>query len=109
PNCETRPVWIEVRNSIASTLDSMTLADLLRRGGIGDVPAPDLTSVAGLLKFHGSPMIRQIETDSIYLDHAATTPVDREVLGSMAPWFTQYFGNPSSIYQLGQQSRAALD
>ncbi len=54
-------------------------------------------------------MIRQIETDSIYLDHAATTPVDPEALRIMAPWFTKYFGNPSSIYQLGQQSRAALD
>jgi cysteine desulfurase len=54
-------------------------------------------------------MIRQIETDSIYLDHAATTPVDPEVLRVMAPWFTEYFGNPSSIYQLGQQSRAAMD
>ena len=54
-------------------------------------------------------MIRQIETDTIYLDHAATTPVDPEVLRVMAPWFTQQFGNPSSIYQLGQQSRAALD
>ncbi len=54
-------------------------------------------------------MIRQIETDSIYLDHAATTPVDPDVLRAMAPWFTDYFGNPSSIYQLGQQSRSALD
>ncbi len=54
-------------------------------------------------------MIRQIETDSIYLDHAATTPVDPDVLRVMAPWFTEQFGNPSSIYQLGQQSRAALD
>ena len=54
-------------------------------------------------------MIRQIATDSIYLDHAATTPVDPDVLRAMAPWFTQNFGNPSSIYQLGQQSRAALD
>lgn len=54
-------------------------------------------------------MIHQIETDSIYLDHAATTPVDPDVLRAMAPWFTQNFGNPSSIYQLGQQSRAALD
>lgn len=54
-------------------------------------------------------MIRQIETDTIYLDHAATTPVDPEVLRVMAPWFTQQFGNPSSIYQIGQQSRAALD
>lgn len=54
-------------------------------------------------------MIQQIETESIYLDHAATTPVDPEVLRAMGPWFTQFFGNPSSIYQLGQQSRAALD
>ncbi len=54
-------------------------------------------------------MIRQIETDSIYLDHAATTPVDPDVLRAMGPWFTTYFGNPSSIYQLGQQSRAGLD
>jgi Rrf2 family transcriptional regulator, cysteine metabolism repressor len=30
PNCETRPVWLQVRNSIASTLDSLTLADLIR-------------------------------------------------------------------------------
>ena len=54
-------------------------------------------------------MIRQIETESIYLDHAATTPVDPDVLRVMTPWFTESFGNPSSIYQLGQQSRAALD
>ncbi|MCO5222557.1 MAG: cysteine desulfurase [Thermomicrobiales bacterium] len=54
-------------------------------------------------------MHRQIETDSIYLDHAATTPVDPDVLRAMVPWFTEYFGNPSSIYQLGQQSRAGLD
>lgn len=54
-------------------------------------------------------MIRPIETDSIYLDHAATTPVDPDVLRAMAPWFTEFFGNPSSMYQLGQQSRAALD
>ncbi len=54
-------------------------------------------------------MIRQIETDSIYLDHAATTPVDPDVFRAMVRWFTDDFGNPSSIYQLGQQSRAALD
>ncbi|MCC6673684.1 MAG: Rrf2 family transcriptional regulator [Thermomicrobiales bacterium] len=47
PNCETRPVWIEVRNSIASTLDSMTLADLLRQGAAGKTSAPKLSTVAG--------------------------------------------------------------
>lgn len=45
----------------------------------------------------------------IYLDHAATTPVDRDVLAAMIPWFTEHFGNPSSIYQGGQDARAALD
>jgi cysteine desulfurase len=47
--------------------------------------------------------------DSIYLDHAATTPVDAAVLEAMLPYFSERFGNPSSIYQLGQESRAALD
>jgi cysteine desulfurase len=47
--------------------------------------------------------------DGIYLDHAATTPVDPAVVGRMVPWFTERFGNPSSIYQLGQEARAAID
>ena len=47
--------------------------------------------------------------DTIYLDHAATTPVDPDVLAAMLPYFTERYGNPSSIYQLGQESRAAID
>ncbi|MFL5760784.1 MAG: cysteine desulfurase family protein [Thermomicrobiales bacterium] len=47
--------------------------------------------------------------DTIYLDHAATTPVDPVVVEAMAPYFTEHFGNPSSIYRLGQVARAALD
>lgn len=47
--------------------------------------------------------------DAIYLDHAATTPVDPAVVDSMLPWFTREFGNPSSIYQRGQTAHAALD
>ncbi|HEV2065494.1 MAG TPA: cysteine desulfurase family protein [Thermomicrobiales bacterium] len=46
---------------------------------------------------------------SVYLDHAATTPVDPAVVDVMLPWFTARFGNPSSIYQIGQEGRAALD
>ena len=45
----------------------------------------------------------------IYLDHAATTPVDPDVLALMLPYFSERFGNPSSIYALGQEARAALD
>lgn len=45
----------------------------------------------------------------IYLDHAATTPVKPEVLEAMLPYFTEKFGNPSSIYAVGRESRKALD
>lgn len=47
--------------------------------------------------------------EGIYLDHAATTPTDPSVLSVMLPWFTDNFGNPSSIYQLGQEAHTALD
>lgn len=45
----------------------------------------------------------------IYLDHAATTPVKPEVLDAMMPYFTQNFGNPSSIYQVAQINKKAID
>lgn len=50
-----------------------------------------------------------LPNDTIYLDHAATTPVDPVVVEAMLPYFTERFGNSSSIYQLGQESRAGLD
>jgi cysteine desulfurase len=45
----------------------------------------------------------------IYMDHAATTPVDERVLAAMLPHFGESFGNPSSIYTLAQEGRKALD
>ena len=45
----------------------------------------------------------------IYLDHAATTPVRREALDAMLPYFAEDFGNPSSAHWYGRRSRAALD
>lgn len=44
-----------------------------------------------------------------YLDYAATTPVDERVLRAMLPYFTQAFGNPSSVHTFGQQAEAALE
>ena len=45
----------------------------------------------------------------IYMDNAATTPARPEVVRAMMPYFSEYFGNASSIYELAQQSRGALD
>jgi cysteine desulfurase len=45
----------------------------------------------------------------IYMDHAATTPVRREVLDAMLPFLTESFGNPSSAHAFGRVARAALD
>ena len=46
----------------------------------------------------------------IYLDHNATTPVDPQVVEAMLPFFTQYFGNPSSLnHSLGWQAEAAIE
>lgn len=47
--------------------------------------------------------------ETIYLDHAATTPLDSRVLTAMLPYLTERFGNPSSIHRLGREARQALD
>jgi len=44
-----------------------------------------------------------------YLDHAATTPVREDVLEKMLPYFTQKFGNPSSLYALAGEARYGVD
>ncbi len=46
---------------------------------------------------------------SIYLDYSATTPVKKEVLDEMLPYFGEKFGNPSSIYTIGRESKRAID
>ena len=45
----------------------------------------------------------------VYLDYSATTPVKEEVLREMIPYFTEHFGNPSSLYTMGLESKEALE
>ena len=45
----------------------------------------------------------------VYLDNAATTPLDKEVFEAMAPYMLEHFGNPSSIHTHGRQVRAAIE
>ncbi|RMI00133.1 MAG: cysteine desulfurase [Calditrichaeota bacterium] len=45
----------------------------------------------------------------IYLDYGATTPVDPRVVEAMLPYFTETFGNPSSIHAFGREARTALE
>ena len=45
----------------------------------------------------------------IYLDNAATTPLDKEVLDAMLPYMTTHFGNPSSIYSYGRETKLAVE
>lgn len=46
---------------------------------------------------------------SIYLDNSATTPLKEEVLDAMLPYLKEHYGNPSSIYKIGQEARTAID
>src|ERR1051325_10065970 len=47
--------------------------------------------------------------ERIYLDHAATTPVDPRVLDAMLPYFSEQYGNPSSVHAFGRQAEKALE
>ena len=44
----------------------------------------------------------------VYVDHSATTPVRREVLDAMIPYFTDNFGNASTVYAEGRETKKAI-
>src|SRR5690349_19261153 len=45
---------------------------------------------------------------TIYLDHAATTPMHPDALAAMQPYFSEFYGNPSSIHGVGRRASVAL-
>jgi cysteine desulfurase len=47
--------------------------------------------------------------DTIYLDNAATTPLDERVKETMLPYLTHFFGNPSSVHQFGRKAKVLLE
>ncbi|MBQ9757072.1 MAG: cysteine desulfurase NifS [Clostridia bacterium] len=49
-----------------------------------------------------------METKRIYVDHAATTPMRREVLDAMLPYFSENFGNASTVYAEGREAKKAV-
>lgn len=49
------------------------------------------------------------DNKGIYLDYAATTPVSKRVMARMRPYFSDIFGNPSSLHLYGQKAQGALD
>ena len=44
----------------------------------------------------------------VYADNAATTPMSESVYNAMKPWLTEFYGNPSSLYRIGNEARRAM-
>ncbi len=45
----------------------------------------------------------------VYLDYNATTPVDKEAVHAMQPYFNDYFGNPSGSHSYGTETKLAVE
>ncbi len=53
--------------------------------------------------------MNDLDQRPVYMDHAATTFMKPEVLAAMAPYFSRYFGNPSSFYRFARESRKGVE
>ena len=65
------------------------------------------TATSSLNTTHNPPLVEGVSR--IYFDNAATTALDPEVLEAMMPYLTNKFGNPSSIYSYGRETRMAIE
>ena len=46
---------------------------------------------------------------NVYMDHASATPVPRPVIDAMLPYFDEYFGNPSTVYDMGSKIKSVIE
>ncbi|WP_292365719.1 MULTISPECIES: cysteine desulfurase NifS [unclassified Methanoculleus] len=53
--------------------------------------------------------MNDLDRHPVYMDHAATTFMKPEIMAAMAPYFSRYFGNPSSLYRFARESRNGVD
>lgn len=91
--CATRLLWMKVKDSIDDVLKSTTLQDILE----------DYQRI--MENKEGVTMT----TKPVYFDYAATTYVKPEVAEAMKSYFTEYFGNPSSIYSISGETQKGID
>ena len=61
------------------------------------------------MKLPWTTCVKEADMKRIYMDYAATTPVHPDVAGVMGPYYTDNFGNPSSIHSFGRDARKAMD
>lgn len=73
------------------------------------IASANTSRIPGLFWPGNEEIVQDTGTNAVYLDHAATTPLRTEALEAMIPYFTEVFGNPSSIHTLGQEARRALE
>lgn len=91
--CATRLLWMKMKDSIDDVLKSTTLQDIVE----------DYQRI--IENKEGANNM----TKSIYFDYAATTYVKPDVFEAMVPYFTEFFGNPSSIYSISGETQKGID
>ncbi len=85
-----------MKKSIDEVVDTTTLQDMI--DDYERMRKPDQTLQKENCKWK----------EKIYLDYSATTPTKKEVVDEMIPYFTEQFGNPSSIHQFGRANKNVI-